>query len=101
MHSAPGWPPRWGGVVPSFHLLPSPAWCPQSLRVGTEWMGWECGGAEDVFIKGIKQFMAKYVLEVLMTGKKRKKVTHSSTKHKKFLGVSGKGRRVDLKVFIE
>lgn len=45
--------------------------------------------------------MANYVLEVSITGKEGRKITHSSTKHKKFLGVSRKGRRVDLKVFID
>lgn len=45
--------------------------------------------------------MADYVREVIDHWEEKKKVTHSSTKRKKFLGVSREGRRVDLKVFID
>lgn len=38
--------------------------------------------------------MANYVLEASVTGEEEEKKSHSSTKHRKFLGVSGKEERV-------
>lgn len=64
---------------------------------GLEDNEWGCReeGKGDVFIKkGIKQFMANYVLEASVAGEeeeKKKKKTHTLVnKHRKFLGVSRK-----------
>lgn len=58
-------------------------------------------GGEGVFIKRHQTVHGKLCSRSIDYWEERKKVTHSSTKHKKFLGVSREGRRVDLKVFID
>lgn len=54
-----------------------------------------------MFIKRHQTVHGKLCYRSIGYWEERKKVTHASTKHKKFLGVSRKGRRVDLKVFID
>lgn len=55
------------------------------------------GEGRCIYKKGIKQFMASYVLEASVAGEEEER-PHSSDKHRKFLGVSGKEEGVDLKV---
>lgn len=84
---------------------PLPASSPTSL-VPTEPTGrteltGQGPGRGRVFIKRHQTVHGKLCYRSINYWEKRKKVTHSSTKHKKFLGVSREGRRVDLKVFID
>lgn len=91
-----GWGEEHGplrtGAQPSFRLVPSPASCPQSLRVRRQLKGEVGAGRGDVFIKRHQTVHGKLCRRSINYREKRKKVTHSSTKHKKFLGVSRKGR---------
>lgn len=58
-------------------------------------------GGEDVFIKRHPTAHGEFSSISINYWEEEKKVTHSSTKHKKFLGVSREGKRLDLKVFID
>lgn len=86
---------------PLCHCLPAPASGPQSLWVRTELMGPGEQGEEDVFIKRHQTVHGELCYISINYWEEKKKVTHSSTKHKKFLGVSREGKRLDLKVFID
>lgn len=61
---------------------------------------WEQGG-QDVFIKRHQTVHGELRYISISYWEKKKKVTHASTKHKKFLGVSREGKRLDLKIFID
>lgn len=87
-----GGPGRGGGRGQTVSPLVDP-WVPTELIEQGEWGG--------VFIKRHPTVHGKLCLENSINyGEKSRKVARSSTKHKKSLGVSRKGRG-DLKVFID